>query len=82
MFEDDEPTEEAQEEEERSLLERYLEEFRKGFLYEVLRRGNDRLLHGGSFMRIVEKACADFARTGPTGSDAASLIFEEIFRGE
>ncbi len=85
MFEDEdnEPTDEAPEsEDERSLLERYLEEFRQGFLYEILRWGNDRLLHGGSFMRIVEKACAEFAREGPTGSDAGSLIFEEIFRGE
>ncbi|MCK4594637.1 hypothetical protein KAU45_09050, partial [bacterium] len=73
MFEDEdnEPTDEAPEsEDERSLLERYLEEFRQGFLYEILRWGNDRLLHGGSFMRIVEKACAEFAREGPTGSDA------------
>jgi hypothetical protein len=81
MHEDDERTEKAPEEE-RSLALRYLEEFRKGFLYEVLRWGNDRLLHGGSFMRIVERACAVFARKGPLGSDAASLIFEEIFRGE
>jgi hypothetical protein len=68
--------------EERSHVQRYLEEFRQGFLYEVLRWGNDRLLHGGSFLRLVERACAEFAREGPTGSDAASLIFEEIFRGQ
>jgi hypothetical protein len=67
---------------ERTLVERYLDEFRKGFLYEVLRWGNDRLLHGGSFMRLVERACAEFARGGHTGSDAASTIFEEIFRTE
>jgi len=69
-------------EEERSHAQRYLEEFRQGFLYEVLRWGNDRLLHGGSFLRLVERACAEFARGGPMGSDAASTIFEEIFRSE
>jgi len=68
--------------ERRTLAERYLEEFRQGFLYEVLRWGNDRLLHGGSFLRLVERACAEFARGGPVGSDAASTIFEEIFRSE
>jgi hypothetical protein len=66
----------------RTLVERYLDEFRQGFLYEVLRWGNDRLLHGGSFMRLVERACAEFAREGHTGSDAASTIFEAIFRSE
>lgn len=71
---------EASEEEIASQLKRYLEEFRQGFLYEVLRWGNDRLLHGGSFLRLVESACGEFSLHGPTGADAASLIFEELFR--
>ena len=71
---------EASEEEITSQLKRYLEEFRQGFLYEVLRWGNDRLLHGGSFLRLVESACGEFSLHGPTGADAASLLFEELFR--
>ncbi|MBD3399665.1 MAG: hypothetical protein GF399_04970 [Candidatus Coatesbacteria bacterium] len=61
-------------------LRRYAEEFRGGFLYEVLRWGNDQLLHGGTFQRLVGRACAEFAREGPPGADAASLVFEELFR--
>ncbi|MCX7022838.1 MAG: hypothetical protein NTW26_11330 [bacterium] len=77
-----EPPKDEPKKDERTLTHRYLDEFRQGFLYEVLRWGNDRLLHGGSFMRLVERACAEFAREGHTGSDAASTIFEEIFRSE
>ncbi len=63
-------------------LRRYAAEFRRGFLYEVLRWGNDNLLHGGTFQRLVRRACAEFAREGPAGADGASLIFEELFRSQ